>query len=230
MGQHDALGDARRPRGVDDRREGVRLDRQGQGLEFVPPARRVGPPPVDELGERHGPFDPLRIECDIMGDLVQVVPDGRDPRPQLAVRAEDDLGVRIIDDVLDLVRHQGRVNGNDDGPEALGGEVRHRPLGPVLGEDDDLVPRPDPQGPQPEGGVLHPVQDLPGGDVDIRPPLLEHHQVVLGVCPDGIEEQLADGFDGHGLLLYFFSWARSHALRRSPPPYPVRPPSAPTTR
>ena len=202
VGQHDALGDARRPRRVDDGGEVAGLDRQGQGLEFVAPARGVRPPPVHELGQRHGPVDALGVEDDVMGDLGQLAADGRDPRPQLAVRSEEDLGVGIVDDVPDLVRHQGRVDGDDDGPEALGGEIRHRPFGPVLGEDDDLVPGPDAQGPQPEGDVLHAVQDLPGGQVGVRPRLLEHHQVVLGIGRDGIEEQLADGFDGHGLLLH----------------------------
>ena len=52
-------------------------------------------------------------------------------------RGEGDGGAAVADDVLGLVGDHGREDRDEDAAVALAGEVDRRPLGTVLGEEDD---------------------------------------------------------------------------------------------
>ncbi len=50
----------------------------------------------------------------IMGYLRQLTAKGLNIFPECGIREDDDLGIRIIDDVLDLLGYQGGVDRNCD--------------------------------------------------------------------------------------------------------------------
>ena len=80
-------------------------------------------------------------------------------------------------------------------PAAEDGEVGHRPLRPVLGEDDQLVARGQAEVGQAERQVLDPPGDFLRRDGGVAAVLLDQEQVVLDVGLDGVEEELAQGLD-----------------------------------
>jgi hypothetical protein len=197
VAQHDALGDARRPRGVDDRGQVVGPDGQGRLFEEIGAGGGQGLATPHDLREAQDPFGRLLFDEDEVPDRGQFLADGLDLQPEEPVGADDDLGVRIVDDVLDLAGHEGGVDGDGDAARAQGREVRHRPLRPVLGEDGELVTRPEAEVPQAQGEVLDPLGESGCRQGREMALLLDHQQGVLGIGPDGVEKKLAQGLD-HG--------------------------------
>ena len=53
---------------------------------------------------------------------------------------EKDLAVRVLGDIENLVRRQGRIDGDNDGSKGENGQIRDHPLVAGIGQDDDLVP------------------------------------------------------------------------------------------
>jgi len=207
VGEDDAFRHPRRPRRINQgglvlRPDQERFPLEEPGIGRVRPAAQVqdlveGPDALGRLGE----------EGDEVLDLVQPFPDGFDLRPLLPVGADDDHGVRIIDDVADLFRNERRVDGNGHGSPRQGREIRHDPFGPVLGNDGQLVAVPQAQRPEPQRQMPDRVAEFPRGQRDVRPVLLGKHEIVLGERFQRIQQKLSQGLDHIGLLLY--KWVHS---------------------
>jgi hypothetical protein len=155
VGEDDALGVAGGPRGVDDGGDVRRLERGEAPLPLRPGRpRRVGGQPARQLAVH---LDHLHALGEVRGQPG--IAHDREPGPAVG----DDLGRRL--------RGGGRIDRDGYRGGGLDAEVGQDPLDPVLGEEDDRLPRLDAlldQGsPDPEhaGPALLPAQRLPGGAV-----------------------------------------------------------------
>ena len=137
MREHDALGSAGRPRGVDEAREVVPA-REG-GEFFVGHGFAAGEPHAGGVDARKRPVEFGRLGFVEEHHLLEVrkrCPGGRDRVPARAGRGDEKAGVRILKDVgagarrvdgvqghgNEAVRERGRVEG--DGVERIGEEHR----------------------------------------------------------------------------------------------------------
>src|SRR5207247_2289034 len=94
---------------------------------------------------------------------------------------------------------EGRVDGSVRRPEGEGGEVRERPLRPVLRQDRDRVTPRDSQVTQTHRELLHRGAELVGADGPPGPLSLVLEVLRLPVGVDGVIEDVADGPDRHHL-------------------------------
>ncbi len=150
VGQHHALGGARRARGVDDARHGV-----GRGADVLWGRERVvfarDRVQVEAL---HG----ARFGDGVEGGGDLRIDEGRD-------------GPGGAQDVAETERVEARVDGHGDGARAQNAEVRDGPVGVVGGAQHHAVAGLDPRGGEARGDEP-PGAGLPGaeGDAVERPP------------------------------------------------------------
>ena len=96
----------------------------------------------------------------------------------------------LIEGVLELVSPVGRVDVDEDGPDAGGRVLGDDPLVPVGRPHPDPVPLLDAHRHQPAGHLGHLVPELLVGHAYA---LVAHHEgEVVGPCLDGAAEVLAD--------------------------------------
>ena len=154
VGQHDALGHAGRPGGVDERGHVARPDRQGARFEKDGTGPSAMARPFSRTAASgSAPAGAASEEDDPIPDLGQGGPDGLDLRPEGGGRAQDDRGVGVVDDVADLLGDERRIDRDGDRAQAEVGEIGDDPTRAVVGEDDDFVARPCRRGrPAPERG------------------------------------------------------------------------------
>ena len=194
MRQHDALRLARRSRRIDQRRQVVRLHREGVLAVEVPPRFVV-----------HGGAPPLHVGERLVGAVVARFGEG-DHVPQPGALAAHLRDLRRLHGVADEDRHRAGVVQNVGG--LLGGQVRvqrhvgercretrvirERPLRPVLREDRHAVSRLDPQLLQTERDPAHALTDRATRDRRVRPLDLDLQRVGL-VVRQRTEEQPCQG-------------------------------------
>ena len=138
--QHRSLGLPRRPRGVDQGGEIVGLPAQRASIErFRIRCARL--PPIFE--NRLEAFDLERVRVVEADDRLQhgAVRLGIQDLGQLFdVRCERDRRPAVFEQVLDLVRHHGREDGDEHRPGTLAGEIHDGPLGAVFREKRHAPP------------------------------------------------------------------------------------------
>ena len=136
--EHDALGLAGRPAGVDEQGQGVGVDDRA-GVASAGPV--AGPVAGDLVGRLQG---------------QHVGGDGDDPvEDRCAIAVDEDLGARVGELVLRFGRGERRVDRRDGGAEAPGGEQGDEELDPVGQHDRHHVAPADAE-----------VGEGPGGAVD----------------------------------------------------------------
>ncbi len=154
VGEDHALGDAGRSAGVNNRGLVVRLNGPGGFLEQAGTSGLQGRAAGLNGGQgKHVGSRGLRLEDHDMLHPRKVPPEGRDFLVLVEVGDDHDLGVAVLDDVLDLVARERRVDRHGDSAEAEVGEIGDRPFRTVLGQDDKLGSRTVPQILQAEGQV-----------------------------------------------------------------------------
>ena len=164
--QHDALGLARRARGVDDRRElvGPHGARAVAELPARPPLARQACMTTFGNGlERHDRRTVARrpaVHQDDGLERRQLVPDVLDLLELQPRRDDRRLRARVVQDVTRLRRRERRVNRHRDRCPGQDRQVGLQPLGPALGDNRDAVARRDPERPQPERQVPDALEEF----------------------------------------------------------------------
>src|SRR5205814_4190177 len=104
----------------------------------------------------------------------------------LRVRADDDARARVVEDVLDLPAEKRRIDRDGDSLVGQDGEVRYRPLRPILGEDGHAIAGLDAGMAQRRGQPAYGVAELGNGGVDPAPVQLDRKSTRLNSSHLGI--------------------------------------------
>ncbi len=143
MGEHDALGRPGGAGGVDDGGHVLRTDSLTNlliwGRVALPGlfpllAQTVEAPQAVGFGffqvHDHRDLETGNLRLNFP-DLLQLFRGGQD----------DDLDAGVVEEALDLVRGQRRIDGNVDGAGGKDGDVRNQPFGPVFRQERNAVSR-----------------------------------------------------------------------------------------
>ena len=110
-------------------------------------------------------------------------------------------GLAVVQDEAGLVGQKGGVDGNADRPQIEEGVIESRPLGPVLREDRNPVPLPDPQGFEAQGQGADRRDEVLRGDVVPGPARLEPEEIRPPEMAVQVGQDVAEGPDLHSALL-----------------------------
>ena len=134
-----------------------RAHSSGWRLSWVLPSAR-------ELGERHHlrVFElaqALHVEHDDLLQVRRALAHGQDLVELLLVLHEQELGLAVVDEILDLGGRVGRIDAGGDAGRAQHAEVAEQPLLVVVGEDGHRVAGLEPERHQPhaDGARIVPV-------------------------------------------------------------------------
>ena len=230
MRQHRALRIPGRSRGVDDRRDVLRLHPSGALLEDAGTHFESRPASVHDGVERRvarlrgrAPFH----EDDVIERRALRL-DLQDFAQLLELRDEHRLRSRVLEQRRDLRSRKRRVDGDGPRSGAEDGVVGHRPLRPVLRNDRDALARLDSERVQAEREGAHGVAEIARGDR--RPPPSDLGRQEIRLSRRRREEKdVAEGADlgRHVFALpmaaRFYSLASEVAVRdRGPQDYAPR--------
>ena len=198
VAEHGPLGEAGGARGVGDDGHVLGAGLLHLLLEVVGVLGIELPPHLLHLGQAQEPgvavvAHPFGVVVDDLLHVGQLLPQGEELVHLLLVFGQDELGLRVVDDVLHLAGDGVLVDGHGHSAQRLGGHEGPVELGAVVADDGQLVAPLEAQDGQPQGQGLDVLVGVGPGVGLPDAELLLAHGGLAGEATGVVQKQLGDG-------------------------------------